>query len=74
MYDGNTYTTLDVPGSSSTAAIGINNAGQIVGECVVGGTEIGFLATPVPEPGTLLLLGAELGGLVAVRARLARPK
>src|SRR5947209_7886207 len=27
-----TFTTIDVPGASSTQAYGINNAGQIVGE------------------------------------------
>jgi len=32
LYDGGTFTTIDVPGATSfTVAFGINNAGRIVG-------------------------------------------
>jgi probable HAF family extracellular repeat protein len=42
-----------------TEASGINNAGEIVGTYVdAGGRQHGFLATPTPEPSTLLLLSA----------------
>jgi hypothetical protein len=41
--DGN-FTSIDVPGASSTAASGINPEGDIVGTFVVGGTTHGFLA------------------------------
>jgi probable HAF family extracellular repeat protein len=55
---GSSYTTLDVPGSSLTEILGINGAGQIVGDYVdASGKGYGFLATPVPEPSMLLLLG-----------------
>jgi probable HAF family extracellular repeat protein len=48
---------LDVPGSVQTDANGINDAGDIVGVYFdASGNEHGFLATPVPEPSTLLLL------------------
>ena len=39
---GFTYTTLDVPGSVTTAALGINDTGRIVGYYEAGGTH-GFL-------------------------------
>jgi hypothetical protein len=39
------YTTLQVPGSTSTAAEGINNNGDIVGWFVSGGVTAGFLYT-----------------------------
>jgi hypothetical protein len=32
------------------------------------------VAAPVPEPGTLLLLGVGVGGLMAVRARRKRTR
>ncbi|MBI3475218.1 MAG: hypothetical protein HY010_05775 [Acidobacteria bacterium] len=37
------YTTLQVPGSSYTVALGINNSGQIVGSFVVNDKQSGFL-------------------------------
>jgi probable HAF family extracellular repeat protein len=43
------FQTIDFPGSTGTRAIGINNAGQIVGDYVdANGVRHGFLATPVP--------------------------
>jgi probable HAF family extracellular repeat protein len=56
LSDG-TYTTINVPGSSRTIAYGINDLGQIVGlYSDASGQYHGFLATPIPEPSTLLLL------------------
>jgi probable HAF family extracellular repeat protein len=66
LLDDGMYTTLDVPGSTATFAEGINNLGQIVGDYLDGsGNRHGFLATPVPEPSTLLLLA--VGGAVLFR-------
>jgi hypothetical protein len=64
VMSGGSHTTLDVPGAISTTAYGINDAGQIVGSYVDGGgTRHGFLATIVPEPASLTLVGS---GLLAV--------
>ena len=37
------YTSFQVPGSSRTAALGVNNQGQIVGDFVLNGIQSGFL-------------------------------
>ena len=51
-------------------AMDINNRGQIVGMGTIDGQRRAFLATPVPENGTMTLLLAGLGGVgVAVRRR-----
>jgi hypothetical protein len=43
LLSGGSYTTLDVPGSSLTAAFGINDFGQSVGSFVANGVRHGFL-------------------------------
>jgi hypothetical protein len=54
-----------VPGSSSTILQGINDAGWLSGSYFVDGTgEIGFVAIPVPEPSSYMLLLAGLAALV----------
>src|SRR3954467_2672289 len=60
------FTQIDVPGVfSSTQALGINDAGQIVGHFNDGTFTHGFLATPtaepVPEPSTFTLLSVGIG-------------
>jgi probable HAF family extracellular repeat protein len=58
VLDGGIYTSFDVPGASNTYARAINNAGAIVGYYTdAAGHDHGFVATPTPEPATLLLLG-----------------
>lgn len=63
-----TYTTIDVPGATSNTALGINNAGQIVGDFGgnIGG---GFLATPIPEPTSLRLFATGLAGIIIAIVR-----
>lgn len=61
------YTLLNVPGSQATEAEAINNAGQIVGD--YGGTDgsyHAYLATPVPEPPSLRLVGLAALLLIAL--------
>src|SRR5207245_3533487 len=41
---GFTFRTIDVPGGTSTMALGINKSGQIVGAFTSGGISHGFLA------------------------------
>jgi uncharacterized membrane protein len=63
LWTGDGYIPLDVPDSHDTQAYGINDRGQIVGAFVdAEGLRQGFVATPVPEPGTLILVSI---GLVA---------
>ena len=46
-------TTLDVPGSTNTYLVGINDNGVIAGNYTDATGQHGFLANPTPEPGTL---------------------
>jgi hypothetical protein len=62
---GSSFITIDVPGAIFTEAFGVNNAGQIVGDYMdSSGVVHGFVATAVPEPCSLALVG--VGGLVSL--------
>jgi len=64
------FTTINFPGATRTDAQGINNSGQIVGYF----PDEGFLATPVPEPGTLPMILAGCFGFAALYAMTRRAK
>ena len=44
------YQTIDVPGSTKTLVLGINDNGTLVGEYVNGTGQHAFVANIVPEP------------------------
>ena len=62
----NEYTTLDVPGASTTWATGIDGSNIVGWYSDANGNVHGFLAT-IPEPTTLSLLA--VGLLMACRRR-----
>jgi uncharacterized membrane protein len=69
LLSGGSYTTLDPPGGTNSVARGIDDSGQIVGQFNAGGTTHGFLATPVPEPASLTLVGIGMLSLIGYGCR-----
>jgi hypothetical protein len=64
LYDGSTWTTLDMPGSNTTVVYGIDGNTLVGSYLDADGLNHGFVATPVPEPSTMIgvllgLLGVE---------------
>ena len=57
LYDGSVFTPFDLTGATSTIPLALNDSGQIAGEAVApDGTHYGFIATPIPSPGSGLII------------------
>ena len=71
-YQGGIWSTVDDPAGvpGSTVINGVNDLGQIVGFYVdANGNTDGFVGTPTPEPGSLVLMGSGILGLAGVLSR-----
>jgi hypothetical protein len=68
LHDG-VYSRVDAPGAVMTELEGINDRDQLVGTAVLRATSYGFLATPVPEPGSLFLIVSGAASLAMVLRR-----
>jgi hypothetical protein len=69
IYSGGSFTLVNIPGSTASGAYGINNAGQIVGTYEDPTGTHGFVASAVPEPCSLFLVGSSLAVAAGAVAR-----
>jgi hypothetical protein len=69
LYNGTSYTTLNIPGDDGNAQAWGISGNKIVGYYYDGSYTVGFLATPVPEPSTLALLGIAAPAFVVSRIK-----
>lgn len=75
LYTNGAFTTINVPDARGTDLLAINDLGQIVGTFAdSNGISHGFLATPTPEPASLLLFAWGLAGIIILilRRRMTR--
>lgn len=69
-FAGGAFASFDPVGSVGTTINGVNDFGNLVGlYTTADDNTVGFVAAPVPEPATYLLMGIGLLGLTAVRRR-----
>jgi hypothetical protein len=66
LYNGSTWTTLDMPGAYSTYAFGIDG-NHIVGYYDLGELPAGSFLYTIPEPSSLVLFMACLSALMQIR-------
>lgn len=74
IHTGGTFVPFAVPGALATVAYGLNNGGQVAGVYVTAdptGALVynGFVASPVPEPASLVALSLGIGALLRRRRR-----
>jgi probable HAF family extracellular repeat protein len=76
LYENGVFMNVDDPlaAPGTTELRGINDAGQIIGFYSDSSGGHGFLATPIPEPTSLLLFASGLAGIIIliVRRRITR--